>query len=117
MTPPSPPAPPRHGTVAAVDLGATSGRVILGHVTDGELRLEDVGVDTPSGDEAHLRRAHRAAHELARHAQGGGVGDVAQWSSSRFSTGLTPQVVRVRYPLGHLGRRYFLHTAPISIAV
>lgn len=55
MTPPSPPAPPRHGTVAAVDLGATSGRVILGHVTDGELRLEEVArfpnapVRTPDG--------------------------------------------------------------------
>ena len=43
------------GTVAAVDLGATSGRVILGHVTDGELRLEEVArfpnapVRTPDG--------------------------------------------------------------------
>ncbi len=55
MTPPSPSAPPRHGTVAAVDLGATSGRVILGHVTDGALRLEEVArfpnapVRTPDG--------------------------------------------------------------------
>ncbi|QKJ20662.1 rhamnulokinase [Microbacterium hominis] len=31
-----------HGIVAAVDLGATSGRVMLGHVGDGELRLESV---------------------------------------------------------------------------
>ncbi len=30
------------GVVAAVDLGASSGRVILGHVGDGELRLEEV---------------------------------------------------------------------------
>lgn len=30
------------GSVAAVDLGATSGRVILGHVGHGELRLTDV---------------------------------------------------------------------------
>lgn len=30
------------GSVAAVDLGATSGRVILGHVGGGELRLTDV---------------------------------------------------------------------------
>jgi rhamnulokinase len=30
------------GTVAAVDLGATSGRVLLGHVSRGELRLGDV---------------------------------------------------------------------------
>ena len=43
------------GTVAAVDLGATSGRVILGHVDDGELRLEEVArfanapVRTPDG--------------------------------------------------------------------
>lgn len=43
------------GTVAAVDLGATSGRVILGHLNDGELRLEEVArfqnapVRTPDG--------------------------------------------------------------------
>ena len=43
------------GTVAAVDLGATSGRVILGHLDDGELRLEEVArfanapVRTPDG--------------------------------------------------------------------
>lgn len=30
------------GTVAAVDLGATSGRVMLGHVDEGRLRLESV---------------------------------------------------------------------------
>ena len=30
------------GVVAAVDLGASSGRVILGHVGDGALRLEEV---------------------------------------------------------------------------
>ena len=30
------------GTVVAVDLGATSGRVILGRIGDGELRLDDV---------------------------------------------------------------------------
>lgn len=33
---------PGGGVVAAVDLGATSGRVILGHVDDGMLRLETV---------------------------------------------------------------------------
>jgi rhamnulokinase len=32
----------RRGSVAAVDLGATSGRVIVGHVGPGELRLEQV---------------------------------------------------------------------------
>ncbi len=43
------------GTVAAVDLGATSGRVILGHLDDGALRLEEVArfanapVRTPDG--------------------------------------------------------------------
>jgi rhamnulokinase len=43
------------GSVAAVDLGATSGRVILGHVGGGELRLTDVArfanrpVRTPDG--------------------------------------------------------------------
>jgi rhamnulokinase len=66
------------GVVAAVDLGATSGRVILGRVGDGELRLDDVHrfpngpVDLPDG--LHwdilglygnvlegLRRAHAAA--------------------------------------------------------
>lgn len=31
-----------HGTVAAVDLGATSGRVMLGHLGDGTVRLEAV---------------------------------------------------------------------------
>jgi len=47
--------PQPHGTVAAVDLGATSGRVILGHLADGELRLEEVArfanspVRTPDG--------------------------------------------------------------------
>ena len=30
------------GVVAAVDLGATSGRVMLGYVEDGMLRLEQV---------------------------------------------------------------------------
>lgn len=45
----------RSGTVAAVDLGATSGRVILGHLEDGALRLEEVSrfanapVRTPDG--------------------------------------------------------------------
>ena len=34
--------PPTGGVVAAVDLGATSGRVMLGHVDDGMLRLEPV---------------------------------------------------------------------------
>jgi rhamnulokinase len=33
---------PTSGTVAAVDLGATSGRVVLGHVGGGELRLAEV---------------------------------------------------------------------------
>ncbi len=66
------------GTVVAVDLGATSGRVILGRVGDGELRLDDVHrfpngpVELPDG--LHwdmlgiyaqvlegLRRAHAAA--------------------------------------------------------
>ncbi|AMB59769.1 rhamnulokinase [Microterricola viridarii] len=43
------------GTIAAVDLGATSGRVMLGHVGPNELRLEPVNrfantpVQTPSG--------------------------------------------------------------------
>ncbi|GAA5202922.1 rhamnulokinase family protein [Microbacterium jejuense] len=43
------------GVVAAVDLGATSGRVMLGYVDDGELRLEQVArfpngpVDGPDG--------------------------------------------------------------------
>ncbi|MFT4030637.1 MAG: rhamnulokinase family protein [Protaetiibacter sp.] len=46
---------PASGTVAAVDLGATSGRVILGHLDDGALRLEEVArfanspVRTPDG--------------------------------------------------------------------
>ncbi|MFF2486480.1 rhamnulokinase family protein [Microbacterium sp. NPDC058062] len=35
-------APVRGGVVAAVDLGATSGRVMLGYVDDGMLRLEQV---------------------------------------------------------------------------
>lgn len=37
------------GTVAAVDLGATSGRVMLGHVADGVLRLQPVSrfLNTP----------------------------------------------------------------------
>ena len=46
----------RSGTVAAVDLGATSGRVILGHIdADGGIRLEEVSrfqnapVRTPDG--------------------------------------------------------------------
>lgn len=45
----------RSGSVAAVDLGATSGRVVLGHVGGGELRLTDVArfanqpVRTPDG--------------------------------------------------------------------
>lgn len=45
----------RGGTVAAVDLGATSGRVLLGHVGPRELRLSDVSrfgnhpVRTPDG--------------------------------------------------------------------
>jgi rhamnulokinase len=45
----------RRGTVAAVDLGATSGRVLLGHVAPNELRLTDVArfgnhpVRTPDG--------------------------------------------------------------------
>ena len=66
------------GTVVAVDLGATSGRVIIGRVGDGELRLDDVHrfpngpVELPDG--LHwdmlglygqvlegLRRAHAAA--------------------------------------------------------
>jgi len=33
---------PSGGVVAAVDLGATSGRVLLGHVSGGEVRLSDV---------------------------------------------------------------------------
>ncbi|GAA4265834.1 rhamnulokinase family protein [Frondihabitans peucedani] len=48
----------RSGTVAAVDLGATSGRVVLGHVSPGGLRLQHVArfanrpVAVPEGDGA-----------------------------------------------------------------
>jgi len=34
--------PVQHGAVAAVDLGASSGRVIVGRVTEGRLALEEV---------------------------------------------------------------------------
>ena len=66
------------GVVAAIDLGATSGRVVLGRVGDGELRLDDVHrfpngpVELPDGLHwdilgiyaqvlGGLRRAHAAA--------------------------------------------------------
>ena len=53
------------GTVAAVDLGATSGRVILGHLDRGALRLEEVArfpnapVRTPDGLHWSITELHR----------------------------------------------------------
>lgn len=54
------------GTVAAVDLGATSGRVMLGHVGPGELRLVPVArfpntpVRTPDGLHWNILELHRS---------------------------------------------------------
>lgn len=56
----------RSGTVAAVDLGATSGRVMLGHVGPGELRLVPVArfpntpVRTPDGLHWNILELYRS---------------------------------------------------------
>lgn len=56
----------RSGTVAAVDLGATSGRVMLGHVGPGELRLIPVArfpntpVRTPDGLHWNILELYRS---------------------------------------------------------
>jgi rhamnulokinase len=86
MTPPSPPAPPRHGTVAAVDLGATSGRVILGHFVDGELQLEEVvrfpnaPVRTPDGLHWSITELYRRIVE--------GLADAVRRSPGLVSIGI-----------------------------
>ncbi|MBP2436639.1 rhamnulokinase [Microbacterium amylolyticum] len=64
----------RPGTVAAVDLGATSGRVIVGRFGDGELAMETVGrfpntpLRTPSGLLWDIASLYRGAHDGLAHA-------------------------------------------------
>jgi rhamnulokinase len=56
----------RSGTVAAIDLGATSGRVMLGHVSDGGVTLEQVTrfanipVHTPDGMHWNILELYRS---------------------------------------------------------
>jgi rhamnulokinase len=72
------------GVVAAVDLGATSGRVILGRVGDGELRLDDVHrfpngpVELPDGLHWDLLGLYAQVLDgLRRAGAAGGEGGVA----------------------------------------
>ncbi|MFT2818056.1 rhamnulokinase [Leifsonia sp. A12D58] len=64
----------RGGTVAAVDLGATSGRVMLGHVGPNELRLEAVTrfpntpVEAPDGLHWNIHELYRSVVDGLAHA-------------------------------------------------
>lgn len=74
-------------TVAAVDLGASSGRVMLGHIGPDELRLENVtrfptgSVALPDGLHLNIVELYRAAaeglREAASAARTAGSGDIA----------------------------------------
>ncbi|KQV06540.1 rhamnulokinase [Leifsonia sp. Root112D2] len=74
------------GTVAAVDLGATSGRVMLGHVGPGELRLEAVHrfantpVHTVDGLHWNILELYRSVIE--------GLGQAARRSPGLASVGI-----------------------------
>lgn len=76
----------RSGTVAAVDLGATSGRVILGHVEADGMRLEEVArfpnapVRTPDG-------LHWSITELYRHVVEG-LADAVRRAPGLLSIGI-----------------------------
>ena len=78
-------APDRSGAVGAVDLGATSGRVIVGHVGPNELRLEHVA-RFPNGpvvsDEVNGNGLHWDIRELYRNVLEGLA------AAGRASTGL-----------------------------
>ena len=77
------------GVVAAVDLGATSGRVMLGYVEDGMLRLEQVA-------RAHVadHAVTVAPHEQDRHADALQVEAAGQLGQQPPAVGHQPQHAR-----------------------
>ncbi|WP_084129075.1 rhamnulokinase family protein [Demequina sp. NBRC 110055] len=80
------PSPANPVAVAAVDLGATSGRVMVGHVGPGELRLRQLA-RFPNGPVALPDGLHWDAQALYRAALSG-LRDAHAWESGIASVGI-----------------------------